>query len=214
MGLSPYLAGATWAADWRRRSTMGPCASHLPVLRLCATLFQIRHVIEFGLGEFSTRAFLDRLCFPHLDRLVSYEDDPVWADRAAAPLGRDPRWDVRVHAHKDRELAAARFVADVSANRTAEGADLALVDNGIRGDCRRRVSDALRGGAGFAGVALLHDANDKRNGPIAATWPHRLLLRPVPRAPATAVLSLDPTKVDAVRHAAVGAWATAVWDVL
>ncbi len=67
-----------------------PYATHLPVLLALGRRLPIRSVLELGCGEHSTLAFLDRNCFPQLERLDSYENAVDWAkkilERAAGDL--------------------------------------------------------------------------------------------------------------------------------
>jgi len=51
-----------------------------------AAAFEIRRVVEFGCGPFSTAAFLQRSVFNLVEEVVSYETDPYWADRTRATL--------------------------------------------------------------------------------------------------------------------------------
>ncbi len=70
---------------------LDPYATHLPVLRALGRHLPIRSVLEFGAGLYSTCEFLNRGSFPHLDSLVSIEDDAGWRKRMADFID-DPRW--------------------------------------------------------------------------------------------------------------------------
>ena len=67
-----------------------PYASHLPLLVELAKVFDIASVLEFGGGEFSTEAFLNRDLFPDLHRLDCVETDKRWNIRIGEKY-RDPR---------------------------------------------------------------------------------------------------------------------------
>ncbi len=53
--------------------------SHQPALRAIAKFMEIRSVIEFGAGMYSTHLFLDIEEFPHLKSLVTFEHNREWA---------------------------------------------------------------------------------------------------------------------------------------
>lgn len=55
--------------------------SHQPALRALAKFTEIRSVIEFGAGLYSTHLFLDLEAFPHLTSLVTFEHDKTWAEK-------------------------------------------------------------------------------------------------------------------------------------
>ena len=61
--------------------------SHMPALRAIARYIEIRSVIEFGAGLYSTQLFLSRH-FPLLESLISLESNSDWADKARTD---DPR---------------------------------------------------------------------------------------------------------------------------
>lgn len=50
---------------------------------------EIRSVLEFGCGYYSTRTFLNRTAFPHLERLKSIENDASWAETMQASVNDD-----------------------------------------------------------------------------------------------------------------------------
>lgn len=55
--------------------------SHQPALRALAKFTEIKSVIEFGAGVYSTHLFLDRKAFPHLKSLVSLEHKEKWGEK-------------------------------------------------------------------------------------------------------------------------------------
>jgi hypothetical protein len=65
--------------------------THLPVLLALRLLRPVKRVLELGAGEYSTLAFLDRQCFPELERLVSFENDSQWAERVQQMAQGDNR---------------------------------------------------------------------------------------------------------------------------
>jgi hypothetical protein len=58
-----------------------PYATHLPILKMLAEHYPLRHVLELGSGLHSTGAFLDRRLFPDLAHLDSAETDQEWAGK-------------------------------------------------------------------------------------------------------------------------------------
>ncbi|MGN6413380.1 hypothetical protein [Flexivirga sp.] len=73
-----------------------PFATHLPILTAVGVSQRVTSVLELGSGVLSTPAWLDRRLFPHLERLVSYEDDPVWLKEVETAVGSDPRCELRL----------------------------------------------------------------------------------------------------------------------
>ncbi len=53
---------------------------------------KVRSILELGCGEHSTLAFLDRNCFPGLERLDSYENALGWAKKIQAKAAGDSRF--------------------------------------------------------------------------------------------------------------------------
>src|SRR3954469_12120285 len=68
-----------------------PASSHLPILIGLGRVFQIRQVLEFGAGHFSTLCFLNREMFPDLQRNQSFETDPEWERGVEAEANGDQR---------------------------------------------------------------------------------------------------------------------------
>src|SRR5450759_2469319 len=66
-------------------------ATHVPYLTGIAKLAEVRRVVEFGCGEYSTLTFLDREVFPALERLDSFEDDPQWIEKVRVMAAGDKR---------------------------------------------------------------------------------------------------------------------------
>src|SRR5215211_1810321 len=71
-------------------------ATHIPILIGLARLREIRNVLEFGCGNYSTLTFLNRSAFPHLERLHSVENDDVWAATIQDTAHNDNRWTLRL----------------------------------------------------------------------------------------------------------------------
>ncbi len=67
-------------------------ATHVPVLIGLARMREIRSVLELGCGHYSTLTFLNRVAFPHLERLHSIENDAAWATALREEVKHDDRW--------------------------------------------------------------------------------------------------------------------------
>ena len=95
-------------------------ATHVPILIGLARLREIRNVLEFGCGHYSTLTFLNRSAFPHLERLHSVENDDSWASTIEEAAKDDPRWTLqRVNAE----------VSESIADLDLESFDLILIDD-------------------------------------------------------------------------------------
>ena len=66
-------------------------ATHLPVLLGISKIYKIKKVIEFGSGNYSTLAFLDREAFPDLISLKFYENNLKWHKKISHILKNDKR---------------------------------------------------------------------------------------------------------------------------
>jgi precorrin-6B methylase 2 len=71
-------------------------ATHIPILIGLARLREIRSVLEFGCGHYSTLTFLNRSAFPHLQQLHSIENDDAWAATIQEGAKHDDRWTLRL----------------------------------------------------------------------------------------------------------------------
>ena len=95
-------------------------ATHVPILIGLARLREIRSVVEFGCGYYSTLTFLNRGAFPHLERLQSVENDASWAETIHEVAKSDERWTLK--------LVKGEIAGSVSA-LDFEGFDLVLLDD-------------------------------------------------------------------------------------
>jgi len=97
-------------------------ATHIPILIGLARMREIRSVLEFGCGRYSTLTFLNRLAFPELERLMSIENDDSWAATIQEVAKDDPRWTLRV---ENGEISESVFALDL------EAFDLILIDDSM-----------------------------------------------------------------------------------
>jgi hypothetical protein len=95
-------------------------STHVPILIGLARLREIRAVLEFGCGYYSTLTFLNRTAFPDLQRLQSVENDLEWADTISEVANDDDRWTLN---RIDGETADAVPRLDL------EAFDLILIDD-------------------------------------------------------------------------------------
>ena len=95
-------------------------ATHVPILIGLSRLREIKNVLEFGCGYYSTLTFLNRSVFPWLERLRSIENDATWSQRVAELAKNDVRWTLDL---VDGEIAES--VPDVN----LETFDLILIDD-------------------------------------------------------------------------------------
>ena len=95
-------------------------STHVPVLIGLARKREIRTVLEFGCGYYSTPTFLNRSAFPHLERLQSIENDAVWSETIHDLAKDDNRWSLNLI---DGEIADSVPFLDL------EASDLILIDD-------------------------------------------------------------------------------------
>jgi hypothetical protein len=95
-------------------------ATHVPILMGLARLRKIRHVLEFGCGNYSTLTFLNASAFPDLERLHSVENDDAWAQTMHEAAQNDARWTLQL---VNGEISES--VADLD----LEAFDLILIDD-------------------------------------------------------------------------------------
>jgi len=101
-----------------------PYATHLPVLVGVASAFQPQMVLEFGSGDFSTLTFLDKVAFPSVLRVDSYENNLEWLQHLQTKLADNPR--VACHYFDGR-------MKDVVSGDIVEAADLIFIDDSPTG---------------------------------------------------------------------------------
>jgi len=95
-------------------------ATHVPILLGLARMREIRSVLEFGCGRYSTLTFLNRAAFPHLEQLHSIENDSAWSETITNLARHDDRWTLQLI---DGDIADA--VSDINLERF----DLILIDD-------------------------------------------------------------------------------------
>jgi SAM-dependent methyltransferase len=95
-------------------------ATHVPILIGLARMREIRNVLEFGCGYYSTLTFLNRTAFPHLERLHTVENDISWSETINEVAKTDERWTLQLIKGE---------IADCVAKLDLESFDLILIDD-------------------------------------------------------------------------------------
>src|SRR5689334_21342832 len=95
-------------------------ATHVPILIGLARMREIKSVLEFGCGHYSTLTFLNRAAFPQLRRLHSVENDTAWSATVQKMAQHDERWTLQL---------AANHIAETVAELDLESFDLILIDD-------------------------------------------------------------------------------------
>lgn len=95
-------------------------ATHVPVLIGLARMREIKSVLEFGCGYYSTLTFLNRTAFPHLERLHTVENDTSWSETINEVAKTDERWTLQL---VNGEIAKSIPTLDL------ESFDLILIDD-------------------------------------------------------------------------------------
>jgi len=121
-------------------------ATHVPILIGLARLREIKSVLEFGCGYYSTLTFLNRAPFPHLERLQSVENDASWAETIHEAAKSDERWTLKL---VRREIAEA--VPDL------EAFDLVLIDDSKTSAQRSATIRAVAGKQPQRPWIVIHD---------------------------------------------------------
>ena len=96
-----------------RRRALNDYATHIPILIGLARIREIRSVLEFGCGNYSTLTFLNRSAFPHLERLHSVENDDEWAATIQEAAKHDDRWTLRLVSGEISEAVSALETFDL-----------------------------------------------------------------------------------------------------
>jgi hypothetical protein len=95
-------------------------ATHVPVLIGLARMREIKTVLEFGCGYYSTLTFLNRTAFPHLERLHTVENDISWSETINEVAKLDERWILQL---------VRGEIADCVTQLDLERFDLILIDD-------------------------------------------------------------------------------------
>ncbi len=125
-----------------------PFATHIPVLVGVAAACLPERLVEFGSGNFSTLALLDKGVFPSLLRIESYENDLNWMQQMEAKLAGNPRVSFRFFEGRMRDAVSG-------ANHAA--ADLILIDDSLSGWERAYTVKEVARTCGERPITIVHD---------------------------------------------------------
>lgn len=125
-----------------------PASSHLPILIGLGRLFQVRRVLEFGAGHFSTLCFLNRDIFPDLGQVHSFETDPQWKELIEAEANEDQRLIITL---VEADLARAAATCDFTKF------DLVFIDNGPSSESRVATIKEVIAHASDCKLVIIHD---------------------------------------------------------
>lgn len=145
-----------WFQNLRRRYKkwrLGPRsandhATHIPVLVALGLLTEVRSVLEFGSGTFSTLTFLNREAFPHLETILSFENDAAWYAKVREQVSHDPRITLT---YADGPLHALVPDLDLAAY------DLIFIDDATKASLRAETIQSVVAHCGPRNVIVVHD---------------------------------------------------------
>lgn len=142
-----------------------PYATHLPVLAALAKVYPIRNVLELGAGPYSTSLFLNRVAFPSVETVTSFEDDPDWKEVVLEAVADDERLDLRM-------VDAVRH----SVPKSLEEYDLVFIDDSRTFSERSITVKAVRE-AHPTGLVAIHDFEQRHYRAAASGYDHRHIFR-------------------------------------
>jgi len=142
-------------------------ATHIPVLLGLASIREIKTVLEFGCGRYSTLTFLNRSAFPDLEKLQSIENDTSWAE-TMQQVTRDKRWRLKL---VDGEIAESVSLLDL------EAFDLILIDDSKTSAQRKATIRAVASRWPQRAWIVIHDYEVEEYRKAAAGFKHRYTFR-------------------------------------
>ncbi len=159
-------------------------ATHVPILIGLARLREIKSVLEFGCGYYSTLTFLNRAAFPHLERLQSVENDASWAETIHEAAKSDERWTLKL---------IRREIADSVSTLDLEAFDLVLIDDSKTSTQRSATIRAVAGKQPQRPWIVIHDFEVDEYRRAATGFKQRHIFKAF--NPETGVLSNSPDRV-------------------
>ena len=142
-------------------------ATHVPILIGLARLREIRAVLEFGCGHYSTFTFLNRSVFPHLETLHSVENDASWAQTIQDAV-TDQRWHLKL---VDGPIAESVSLLDL------EAFDLILIDDSKTSAQRKATIRAIASRWPQRALIAIHDYEVDEYQHAARGFKHRYTFR-------------------------------------
>ena len=146
------------------RRALNDYATHIPILIGLARVREVRSVLEFGCGHYSTLTFLNASAFPHLERLHSIENDDSWAQTIEEAARNDLRWRLQL---VNGEIAES--VADVD----LESFDLILIDDSKTTEQRAATIRAIAAKKPKHPWIVIHDFEFDEYRRAASAFQHR-----------------------------------------
>jgi hypothetical protein len=125
-----------------------PYATHVPILAGLAVIRDVRRVIELGCGNYSTMIFLDRVAFPSVERVDSYENDKEWASKMIGLAGGDSRLHMTVD---------AKPMADLVRQANLDECDVLLIDDSQTAAGRSATIEAVASARPLRPLVVIHD---------------------------------------------------------
>ncbi len=142
-------------------------ATHVPILIGLATVREIKTILEFGCGHYSTLTFLNRSAFPDLERLQSIENDASWA-QTIQEATKDKRWHLQL---VDGEIAESVSLLDL------EAFDLILIDDSKTSAQRKATIRAIASRWPQRAWIVIHDYEIDDYRKAATGFKHRYTFR-------------------------------------
>jgi hypothetical protein len=138
-------------------------ATHVPILIGVARIREIRSVLEFGCGRYSTLTFLNHSAFPDLERVQSVENDASWAE-TIREVTQDQRWRLQL---VDGEIAESVSLLDL------EAFDLILIDDSKTSAQRKATIRAIASRWPQRAWIVIHDYEVEEYRKAARGFKHR-----------------------------------------
>lgn len=143
-------------------------ATHVPILIGLARLREIRSVLEFGCGYYSTLTFLNRSIFPQLERLQSVENDSSWGEILQDVAGKDDRWVLNLIQNE---------IANAVPNLDLEAFDLILIDDSTTSTQRAATIRAVANRQPQHPWIAIHDFEVEEYQRAARSFPKRYIFK-------------------------------------
>jgi hypothetical protein len=125
-----------------------PYATHVPVLVGIAAAFKPNVLVEFGSGMFSTLSFLDRIAFPSLKAVRSYENNQQWFDQMRQRLPSN--------AGVDLEFVEGQMYRAVD-RATTSAAAMIFIDDSVSAEERAHTVQEVARRCGPEPLVVMHD---------------------------------------------------------
>ena len=163
--LAPLFAPLRlWAKHFATPRALNDYATHVPILIGLARAREIRRVLEFGCGHYSTLTFLNRTAFPQLAQLHSIENDALWCEAINGRASGDERWTL--------QLVNGEIANSVS-KLNLESFDLILIDDSKTSALRAATIRAVANNQPQHPWIVIHDFEVDEYQQAASAFRHR-----------------------------------------